>query len=343
MLGLSAGGRQHAHLRHQRLGLRAQHRVLRHRHHVLKTLALQIREHLGGGKATIEAHAHPRRREGLAQSRHETLEQPDGPEAGGGVAGAQQIREQVLLGLLIELREGRDRQVAPGVVVPVEEGELLRAVRRVVGRIELQRDALDTRTQPAAMARDHGVGERASHAHQGLGPKGILKARERRLRGQRLAADRIALEQQLVHRIGTETGGIVAVLVAAGDRKDALAHQILKRVNDFARLARIGNARRDRARQAETLITGFEQQRTAIGAAVGLVELRDNLLAQEIVENNSLSCGIVWHWKVLDVLKTPCRNDFLAQMGPSFFLNSRIIRVRKCGIKSYVQQTGASV
>ena len=55
---------------------------------------------------------------------------------------------------LVEGQKRQQRQVAPAIVMPVEEGELLGAVRRVVGRIQVDRDPPRPPVQPALMPLD---------------------------------------------------------------------------------------------------------------------------------------------------------------------------------------------
>ena len=82
----------------------------------------------------------------------------------------------------------------------MEEGELLRAVRLVFGDIEINRDEADV-SSPPLMARNHRVGERLAHGEQH--PRGgrVLEARDRRLRRQARAVDRVAVQQHFVDRI----------------------------------------------------------------------------------------------------------------------------------------------
>ena len=132
--------------------------------------------------------------------------------------------------------------------MPVEEAELLLAVGRIVGRIEVDRDAPGPALEPRAMLLDHEIGQPDARQIERLPPHGVLEPGERRLGGQVGTGERIALEQQLVHRILGQARGVVAVGVAAGDPVDALPHQLDQRVVDLAGLPRIAQAARPAAR-----------------------------------------------------------------------------------------------
>jgi hypothetical protein len=87
-------------------------------------------------------------------------------------------------------------------------------------------------------------------------------------------------------------------------------------------LAPIGQATRQRIRQAQTLIARFEQHRTTIGAAVRLVEACHHRLTEQVLEDDRLSYGIVSHVKASCVWKNSSGNDFLRQWRPSFLPRS---------------------
>ena len=72
-------------------------------------------------------------------------------------------------------------------------------------------------------------------------PRGsrVLEARDRRLRGQAAAVDRIAPQQQFVDRIVGEPVAVIAVGMATRDRKDPLRHQIPDAVRHARHRARI--------------------------------------------------------------------------------------------------------
>lgn len=48
--------------------------------------------------------------------------------------------------------------------------------------------------------------------------KRVLEARERRRRGQVLAINRVAITEQLLDRVGSQSARIIGIRIAAGDR-----------------------------------------------------------------------------------------------------------------------------
>jgi hypothetical protein len=83
---------------------------------------------------------------------------------------------------------------------------------------------------------------------------GILEPRQRRLRAQGRALERIALEQQLVDGIVDQPRGVVAVGVPTGQPEDALTQQIPERVQDLAGLPVIADYACQAPRQPESVV-----------------------------------------------------------------------------------------
>lgn len=149
--------------------------------------------------------AHPQSctREDRPQPRQQSREDPDRPTAAG-IAGAQHIGEQVLLGLLVKAQE------------PVGS-------RSIVIRLTLRFRRLRRRSITVSASA-------ISIRYQIRPIKGVLKVRQRRLRSEVLATDRVATTQQLLDRIDRETARIVVIRVAAGNRIQLLPHQITDRM-----------------------------------------------------------------------------------------------------------------
>ena len=173
------------------------------------------------------------------------------------------------------------------IVEAIEEGELLRAVGLVFGDIEIDGDQPDA-ASASAMPGNHRVGERVAHGEQH--PRGgrVLEARDRRLRRQAAAVDRIAPQQQFVDRIVGESVGIIAVGMATRDREDALREQIADAVRHARRRARIGDRRGEGRQQAEPSVGRFEQDRAAVRTRVRLIKGRDQGPIGQVGKQNSL-------------------------------------------------------
>jgi hypothetical protein len=110
----------------------------------------------------------------------------------GDVAGAQHGGAQILFWLVIKTDEAYHRQIAPGVIVAVEERQLLRAVGGIISRIQIQGDAAHAMAQALGMALDHAGGQGLAHAIELFGVDGVFEARQRGLRSQIVACERIA-------------------------------------------------------------------------------------------------------------------------------------------------------
>ena len=138
----------------------------------------------------------------------------------------QHRRHQVLLRLLIKGEKTNHRQVTVAIVVAIEKGELLLAVRGVVGGIHIDGDPTGATMQTLTMAFNDTVRQRFRHAQQFLAIRSIFKTRQSRLRSQVLAGDGIPTDQQLVDRIARQPCRIVGVFISQCDGHDSLSNQL---------------------------------------------------------------------------------------------------------------------
>ena len=94
--------------------------------------------------------------------------------------------------------------------VGIEQSQLLSAVDRIVGVVQIQQQ-LPRRSRERG---DEGVAQRVGHTHQ-LGARHVIfQPRQRRLAGQVLAADGQTLTGRFQRRIGAQHVGVVGILVA---------------------------------------------------------------------------------------------------------------------------------
>jgi hypothetical protein len=277
VFGLPTGLGEHARLAHEPPRPLLQAPILAEGHDVLDALGLQDPQHVVASKAAIQADPQAGAGKGGSQLLKQAAEPIDRAELGRAGARAQQRQDQVLLGLVVEGHEPEQGQVAPGVVVAVEERELLLAMGGVVRRIEIDRDAPGAAAKGGAVLPDHEVCQRVPQPGQRQRAKRILEPRQRRLRRQGGTGERIAIEQEFVDRVVGQPGGVVAIRIAADQPENALAYQVDQLVLDFARLPAIPQAARHRIGHPELPIDGLEQDRTPIGTGVGDVELHDHI------------------------------------------------------------------
>jgi hypothetical protein len=199
------------------------------------------------------------------------VQQTHHPRRAGRIAGPQDRCDEVLPRLVAKGQAPAERQVAPVIAEAIEERQLLGAVGLVLGHIEIDSDQAHA-APPATMPRNDRVGQRFVHREQHPRRGRVLEARDRRLRRQASAVDRIAPEQQLVEGIVGEAVGGIAIGMATGDRVDALGEQIAHPVRDARRDARIGHRRRQGGQQVEPAVGRREQDRAAIRTGVRLIK-----------------------------------------------------------------------
>src|SRR5664280_2625441 len=102
--------------------LSLQHRVFGHRNDVLKVgLSVQEVEQIGVREAAVEANPDPCTGKAVGEHIDQTTQNPFCSYRSGHVAGAQHGCAQILFGFVIEAHKSHYRQVAPAVVVSVEE------------------------------------------------------------------------------------------------------------------------------------------------------------------------------------------------------------------------------
>ena len=159
---------------------------------------------------------------------------------------------------------------------------------RVVSRIEIDRDAPRPAVQPTLVSVHEADGEFPSHRVELGAAHAVLKSRDRRLRRQRQALDRIAIEQQLLDRIVGQPVRVVGVGIPARDPEDTLRHELVHGVRDLGRGPAVGETRGQGRGQAESGVRRFQQNRAAIRARMGLIERRHQGPVEQIRKQHSL-------------------------------------------------------
>ena len=153
----------------------------------------------------------------------------------------------------------------------MKERVLLRAVRPVVGRVQIDRDTPRPPVQAAPMPVDDAGRQLPAHPIEGGAAHPVLEPRDRRLRRQARARHRVPPEQQLVDGVV----GIVAVRVAARDAEDPLADHVREGVPNLLRGAFVGQTSCERLDQAVHPLGRLEQHPAAVRACLLLVERGD--------------------------------------------------------------------
>ena len=259
-----------------------------------------------GRKAPVEPDEKPRPRKRGPQQREQPTQQAEGPLGGHGLPGPQHRRAQILLSLAVEGQECEQRQITPAAIVPIEERELLGAVRLVVGRIQIDGDTPRPPVQATPMPLDDARRQLAPHPVERSPARAVLEPRDRRLRRQGRARQRVPVEQQLMDRVVGQVVGIVAIGMTARDAEDPLADQVLKRVPNLPRCASVGQTPGERLHHAVHPPRRREQDGTAIGTRLLAVERGDEGLGEQIGKQDSLWYRVRRHTGASVVAKTLC-------------------------------------
>ena len=139
-----------------------------------------------------------------------------------------------------------------------------------------------------------------------------------RLRGQCRSIDRLAVHQQLMHRVACQARRIVPIRVSAGNRIQPLAENLVNGMVHLARLAPIFDAPGQGFAQSQPFVGGLQQDRSTIRAPQTLVKLHPQRALQNIVEQNTLSCDSLGHTKAFDVVEMLVAKPFYRIEGFCF-------------------------
>jgi hypothetical protein len=157
----------------------------------------------------------------------------------------------------------------------VEQRELLIAVHRVAGIVDVERD----RGRRAPVAFTESIHQRC-HQSGDLDLRWcILQPRHGGLQAQRIAALWCTAYRHLEDRIVPERIAIVGVLVARRDRKHPQPKHLLKRVLDALGLAPVPDARRKARGKPELLLDAAQQKHARIRRELSAVETNAQFLA----------------------------------------------------------------
>jgi hypothetical protein len=161
-------------------------------------------------------------------------------------------------------------------VVGVEEKQLLPAMHRVEGVVEVEHDPPRHLAEARAVERHHG----APHAQEHAQVRQVLEPRDGRLRAQRRGVGQ-AVERKLRDGIVPQGTGVVAVLVAGRDHQQAEADDVGGAVPDRLRRPSVLEAGGQAIGDAEAGLDLAQRQHAAIGREPPTVEAGDQGLAAD--------------------------------------------------------------
>jgi hypothetical protein len=170
--------------------------------------------------------------------------------------------------------EYRDRLEAVLVVVGVEEPQLPLPMDSVERAVDIEHDAPRYMPEAVAVELDHGP----AHTQQGSCPRQVLRARDGRLRAERVTAGQL-VQRQLEGRVMAQAAGVVAILVASRDHQHPEAQNGGGIMADPLRQARVVDAGGQALGDAEPLLDLAQQQHAGVGGELPTVEAGDDGLA----------------------------------------------------------------
>ena len=209
-----------------------------------------------------------------ADLRHEPCDFLDRPGAGVDARPPQLGDQQMVTA------EDIERQVAVAAIVAVEEPALLRAVQRVVSRIQVEHDLLGRRpVRVEEQLDEQPLDRRAVMADlvvaRGLPRRRVLEPVEGRLAGKRRAIGATGAElasDRGQHRVVAQGVVVDQILVAQRQGEHPLADQGGHAVLDPARRTVIGKAGGKPPDQPDRPFGGAQQQRPDVGGDRATVE-----------------------------------------------------------------------
>ena len=187
------------------------------------------------------------------------------------LAGAQEDRHRLAALHMVDVH----RQEASRVVVGVEQRQLLMAVHRIAGVVDVERDRRRRDREGAAEDVDQG-GRQARHLDAG---RRVLKPAHGGLGTQRAPALRRPAGRQLEQGIVAQGVAVVGILVSAGDREHAKAQHRRQRVNHPVGVAPLPDAAGQRLGQPEPALRRAQQHQPAVGRDRPAREIGGHLLA----------------------------------------------------------------
>jgi hypothetical protein len=194
--------------------------------------------------------------------------------------------------------------------VAIEEGELLRAVRRVIGWVEINDDPVRASVEPPLMPRDDARRELPPHRIEFLDPSLVFEPRDRRLGSERRTADGVTSQQQLVNGIIGEAFGVIGIGMPTGHPEDPLGEQFAHRMAYLAGLPVIHQTRREVVEHSVLPFGCGEHHGAPVRACMLLIKGGNERLVAEIGKENSLWYRIVGHRERLRRRQSVCSYRF---------------------------------
>ena len=224
---------------------------------------------LGTGEVAVAPQDDRRLRPGPSQMRHQALEDGHDLLAGRSGAGTQDRGDQPAALSFVDMQG----LIAPGLEVPVEQGQLLGAVHLVFGIVYVQYD----RFGRLGVGGDEGIGEGHGDPVEIASSDPVLEAAHRGLAGQVVFVLRQTIAGGFEARIAPQDVAIIGVFVSAGDLENALPEQRIHGVIHVALMPAVGDGLFDALDQSAPGLDLAQEQDAAVAgeqaAVVGRFKL----------------------------------------------------------------------
>ena len=215
----------------------------------------------------------------------------------------------------------------------VEETELLGTVGGIVGRVQINSNALTLFPRRRAWRSITTSASSSSHAEEFFRRWSIFKARKCRLGTQTLTIDRIAVEQEFLDGIVGQGVSVIAVGISGSNSVDPLSEKITAAMDDLSRLSAVADTPGEALGERQLIIDRLQKNGTTIRAAVGLIKRNGDGFEKIFSKKNRLY-GNLSHQRASVCVCYLIGLKYLYADWGSLCLDSRIIRASNGGIIS---------
>ena len=253
------------------VGEGVQHRIPRQAEDVVDAVVLAPRHRLGPAVMAVAPEGQPGARPVAADAPRQMLQHGAHLDPGRRLAGAQEKRHRPAALDMVNV----DREEAPRVVEAVEQRQLLMAVHRVAGLVDVERDRRRRGIEGTAEDVDQG-GRQTAHL---AARRRVLQTAHGGLGTQIAAALRRPAHRQLEQRVGAQVVAIVRILISAGDREHPEPQHRRERVDRPRRVAPLPDAAGQRLGQTKPALRRAQQHKPPVRRDRTAREIGGHLLA----------------------------------------------------------------
>ena len=160
------------------------------------------------------------------------------------------------------------------VIECIEQAQLLMAMHRIEGIVDVEHDLTGRTRKGLAVEPDHLL----AHPDQGACIGQVFHARDRGLRTQGCPGFGITLQRELEAGVMTQDGRVVAVLISGGNHHDPEADDVAQAVLHLGRITRVHHASGKPLCQSCFALDLAQQGQTGVGTHVRAVKAKQHRL-----------------------------------------------------------------